>query len=72
MAVGPTEALQAPNVFHITQSQADISGRMSTMVVNVLRGMLTAKVNPDSAIPPANSPQSLRTEGIGSQLDLDA
>jgi len=45
---------------------------MSTMVVNVLRGMLTAKVNPDSAIPPANSPQSLRTEGIGSQLDLDA
>ena len=72
MAVGPTEALHAPELLQVTQTQVDISSRLGSIMNNAMRGAKTAKVSPESAIPPGNVPQKARTNGIGSQLDLEA
>jgi hypothetical protein len=71
MAVGPTESLHQ-NVFQMTQFQVQISNQAAALVQGVMRGVKTSTINPDTAIPPANAARGLRSEGIGSQLDLEA
>lgn len=71
MAVGPTESLHQ-NVFQMTQFQVQIANQASALIQGSMRGVKTTTVNPDTAIPPANAPQNIRSEGIGSQLDLKA
>lgn len=71
MAVGPTESLHQ-NVFQMTQFQVQIANQASSYIQNSMRAVKTITINPDSAIPPANSPQNARSEGIGGQVDFRA
>ncbi len=71
MAVGPTEGLFS-NFFQMTPSQVQVSDEMASLFQNAMRAVTTMKNSPDSAIPPANAPQRVRTTGIGGQIDLTA
>jgi hypothetical protein len=71
MAVGPTESLQG-SIYHLTPFQVQISNQVARLIQNTMKGVKTFRINPDTAIPPANSPQNVRSEGIGGQLDLSA
>lgn len=73
MAVGPTEALQSPQLFQLQASQQNASNRMIGMMNSLMFANLTVRTNNDAAIPPANFVRGVETTaGIGVRIDLNA
>lgn len=69
MAVGPTESLNS-GVLQMPPEQVQNATRAMQLIVDMMRGLLNARINPSSAIPPSGQGAGIVDRGIGSSLDV--
>jgi hypothetical protein len=56
----------------VSSAQLQISGRVSSLIQDMMKGVSTATVSPDAAIPPAGRGTAAPGPAIGSTIDLQA
>jgi hypothetical protein len=71
LAVGPTEVLNS-GFLQLSTRQVEISNRVQDIMQTLMEANKSARINPSSAIPPANQGRSIVDAGIGSSIDFNA